>query len=89
MDETLNRFIGEAIGGGFEKSEIERILIEAGWPQDEVRKGLTAFADVDFPIPVPRPKAYLSAREAFLYLVPLLSGRTVAIGFTSVCIHLT
>jgi hypothetical protein len=69
MDETLNRFIGEAIGGGFEKSEIERILIEAGWPQDEVRKGLTAFADVDFPIPVPRPKAYLSAREAFLYLV--------------------
>jgi hypothetical protein len=27
------------------------------------------FADVQFPVPVPRPKPYLSAREAFVYLV--------------------
>ena len=28
-----------------------------------------AFADVSFPVPVPRPKPYLSAREVFVYLV--------------------
>lgn len=69
MDETLDRFIREALAGGHGKPEVERILIDAGWSRDEVRKGLDAFADVDFPIPVPRPKPYLSAREAFLYLV--------------------
>jgi hypothetical protein len=30
---------------------------------------MDAFADVTFPIPVPRPKAYLSAREVFVYLI--------------------
>lgn len=69
MDETLNRFIREAIGSGIAKPEIESALLEAGWSRDEVRKGLDAFADVDFPIPVPRPKPYLPAREAFLYLI--------------------
>jgi hypothetical protein len=34
-----------------------------------VKGALGAFAEIEFPIPVPRPKAYLSAREAFLYLV--------------------
>ncbi|MEO6462133.1 MAG: DUF5671 domain-containing protein, partial [Candidatus Eisenbacteria bacterium] len=28
-----------------------------------------AYADVAFPVPVPRPRPYLSARDAFLYLV--------------------
>ena len=30
---------------------------------------LAAFADVEFPVPVPRPGTDLSAREAFLYLI--------------------
>ena len=34
-----------------------------------VHGALAGYADVDFPIPVPRPKAYLSARETFLYLL--------------------
>jgi hypothetical protein len=34
-----------------------------------VTLALGAYADVAFPIPVPRPRASLSAREAFLYLV--------------------
>jgi len=30
---------------------------------------LVTFADIEFPLPVPRPKPYLSAREAFMYLI--------------------
>lgn len=30
---------------------------------------MSGFAEVDFTVPVPRPRPYLSAREAFLYLV--------------------
>ncbi len=45
------------------------VLKAAGWPDDQVEDALGAFADVDFPAPVPRPKAYGSAREAFLLIV--------------------
>lgn len=69
MDRTLDRFIRGAMGQGIAKPAIEDTLLEAGWSRDEVRKGLDAYADVEFPIPVPRPEPYLSAREAFLYLV--------------------
>ena len=42
---------------------------EAGWPADEIEPALAAWADIEFPIPVPRRRPYLSARETFLYLV--------------------
>ncbi len=69
MDETLRQFIGEALSKGIPKKKIEATLLEARWPQDEVRSALDSYADIDFPIPVPRPKLYASAREAFVYLV--------------------
>jgi hypothetical protein len=34
-----------------------------------VEKGLAAFADTAFPVPVPRRRPYLSARETFFYLL--------------------
>lgn len=69
MDETLRQFIREALGRGISKKEIEATLIKARWPHDEVQSALDSFADIEFPIPVPRPKPYVSARETFVYLV--------------------
>ena len=43
--------------------------LAAGWREEEVEKGLAAFAEVPFAIPVPRPRPYLSARETFFYLL--------------------
>src|SRR3989344_8481317 len=40
-----------------------------------------SFAEVDFPGPVPKPKPYLQAREAFLYLISFISLYTTAISF--------
>ncbi|WP_345986570.1 DUF5671 domain-containing protein [Sulfurimonas sp. HSL-1656] len=69
VSEELINFIREALQKGLARTEIEKVLLEAGWMQEEVAHGLGKFADVDFPIPVPRPKPYLSAMEAFLYLL--------------------
>ena len=45
------------------------MLKQAGWAEADVKAVIEAFAAIDYPIPVPRPKPYLSAREVFVYLV--------------------
>lgn len=65
----LQQFVKEALMGKLSKGEIDAALKSAGYDDDERKEALSLYADVDFPIPVPKRKPYLSAREAFLYLV--------------------
>jgi hypothetical protein len=67
--DTLTRFVQRALEQEVPRSRIEAALLAAGWPRDKVDRALSGFAEVDFPLPVPRPEPYLSAREAFLYLL--------------------
>jgi hypothetical protein len=67
-DELLE-FVRAALGRGVPRAQIEDVLRKSGWTTDQIQGALTAYADIDFPIPVPRARPYLSAREAFIYLV--------------------
>jgi hypothetical protein len=67
--QDLEWFVREALAKGASREAIETTLAAAGWPPEQVRSALGAYADVAFVVPVPRPRPYLSAREAFLYLV--------------------
>jgi hypothetical protein len=67
--QQLTGFLKEGLGQGLPREQLKEVLLEAGWPGDQVRDALGRFADVEFPIPVPRPKPYLIAREVFIYLV--------------------
>lgn len=69
VDAELLLFVREALAGGATRDEIETALKGAGWPEAQVRSALSRYADVKFAVPVPRPRAYLSARDAFVYLV--------------------
>jgi uncharacterized protein YneF (UPF0154 family) len=62
---TLTGFVKEALEKGEGRDGIRAALLSAGWRADEVDEALTAFSDVA----LPRPQAYLSAREAFFYLL--------------------
>lgn len=69
MNADLQRFVREALSRGLPRPAIRERLLAAGWRAEEADSALAAFAEVDFPVPVPRRRPYLSAREAFLYLV--------------------
>ena len=67
--QELERFVRDALAAGQARPDVESVLATAGWPREQVQAALVAYADIAFPIPVPRPRPYLSPREAFLYLV--------------------
>lgn len=66
---NLEIFVRSALTKGLKKSEIEQGLLQAGWPVEQIRGALGQFADIAFPVPIPKPRPYLSAREAFRYLL--------------------
>ncbi len=66
---ALDTFVRDAINHGENPESISAALISAGWSRKEVEAALDGWATADFGMAVPRPKPYVSAREAFLYLV--------------------
>ncbi|MEK7116103.1 MAG: DUF5671 domain-containing protein [Patescibacteria group bacterium] len=81
MPNDIKLFVQSALEKGASRNQIQDILTKAGWPQDEIQNALDQYLDVAFPVPVPRRKPYLSAREAFLYLLLFLTLYISAISF--------
>ena len=69
LNSDLVRFVKEGLDRGLSREQLADALRRAGWPADQVAGAVTAFADLDFPIPVPRPVANISSRDAFMYVV--------------------
>ena len=68
-EDELSRFVREALSKGTARPEIRQVLLQAGWNPKQVDAALGAFSEVSFSVPVPAPRQYISAQEAFLYLV--------------------
>ena len=69
MSTEIADFVRRALEAKIGRDDISKALTAAKWPEAEIRSALGAFADVPFPIAVPRPRPYLSARDVFTYLV--------------------
>jgi len=67
--ETVTGFVDAALRAGASREQVRQALLDAGWSADQIADGLDAFAEVDFVIPVPKPRPQLSARDACRYLV--------------------
>lgn len=68
-NQTLDIFIREALNRAEPRDRIATALVSAGWTQKEVDAALDDYAVTDLGMAVPKPRPYVSAREAFLYLV--------------------
>lgn len=69
LSADLVGFVKAGLERGLPRDDIREALLRAGWPADQVTQALDGFADLPFPIPVPRPPSSTSSREAFLYVV--------------------
>jgi len=68
-NKELIEFVKEGLERGQSRDAISDVLAQAGWKADEIKNAMFSFAEVNFPVAVPRPRPYLSARVAFLYLL--------------------
>jgi len=78
VNADLQLFVRESLVRGIPRSSIADKLLAAGWPPEEITAGLAAWVETDFPVPIPRRRPYVSAREAFLYLVLFATLYTTA-----------
>lgn len=81
--DQLAQFVAEALKEGRSRAEISAALREAGWTGTEVAGALDAWAETGFTPPVPRPRPYVSAREAFLYALMFLALAMTAWNITT------
>lgn len=65
--DELALFVRESLTSGRTRPEISEALGTAGWSEKERADALDAYADTGFVPPVPRPRPYVSAKDAFLY----------------------
>lgn len=84
MNTDLSLFVRESLAKGVSRKEISSSLQKAGWQPDEVRDALAAYAEVDSVVPVPRRRPYLSAHDAFLYLIMFFTLYVSAFSFGSI-----
>lgn len=83
MTNELHLFVRESLGRKLPRHEVRKALLDAKWLEEEVDAALGLYADVDFPVPVPLRKPYMSAREAFIYLVLFMTLYISAFNFGS------
>src|SRR5579872_1936955 len=67
MNVELLEFTRRALEKGAGREQIGEALRKAGWGEADIRSTTGAFADIDFPTPVPMPRPYLSAQDVFTY----------------------
>lgn len=78
---TIQEFVKESLIRGESRERIRQVLAKAGWQLDEISNALDAYADIPFSVPVPKRKPYISAQEAFMYLLLFLTLYISAISF--------
>jgi len=67
MNAELLEFTRRALEKGVTRDQLARALKQAGWREADIKAASSAYETTDFPLPVPKPRPYLSAREVFNY----------------------
>ncbi|MBU3030276.1 DUF5671 domain-containing protein [Paracoccus marinaquae] len=85
-NDQLSDFVRDGLAAGADRPALRAALAAAGWTAPEIDEALAGWADTPGLPPVPRPSAYVSAREALLYgllfiSLGMVSWHVVVLGF--------
>ncbi|TRD21690.1 DUF5671 domain-containing protein [Palleronia caenipelagi] len=69
----LVQFVRDALIAGHSRVEIRTALLDAGWQDEDADGALSAFADTPFLPPIPRPRPFVSGRDALIYGLAFLA----------------
>ena len=69
----LARFVHDALSAGRTHQEVHDVLRRAGWSEGEVAAALDLYIEGQHVPPVPRPQAFVSARDSFFYALMLVA----------------
>lgn len=76
--DQLARYVHDALVAGQSRAAIDDALTRAGWTKGEIAAALGAWDDAPSGPPVPRPRPFVSAREAFLHGLMFVALATIA-----------
>jgi hypothetical protein len=65
----LKDFVQQSLERKIPRTDIQQVLLKAGWASPQIESALNEFSDIEYPLPVPKPILYISARDTFLYLI--------------------
>ncbi|TVS01768.1 MAG: hypothetical protein EA407_11230 [Rhodobacteraceae bacterium] len=87
--DQLAQFVQQGLRAGHSSQELRDGLSAAGWTEREIDDALSGWTQTGLRLPVPRPRPYVSAREAMLYglmflTLLALTWHLVRIGFALV-----
>ena len=75
--EQLEAFVQDGLRAGHRPDALRTALLAEGWSQAEVTAALSAWADHNLGVPVPRPQAQTSGQDAVLYGLMFVALLTV------------
>lgn len=81
-------FVRDALTLGHGRPAIREAILAAGWSAPEADAALGAWAETGFRPPVPRPRPYVSARDAFFYALMLVALATVVLNLADLAFDL-
>lgn len=84
----LAGFVRDALGAGHDRTAIRAAILAAGWSAPEADAALAAWAETGFHPPVPRPRPFVSARDAFFYALKLVALATVVLNLADLAFDL-
>ncbi|MFD1795872.1 DUF5671 domain-containing protein [Paracoccus aurantiacus] len=87
--EQITEFVHAALQSGRSRAEIDAALQSAGWSERERTNALDGWISAEGLPPVPRPRPYVSAREALVYGLLFISLGVVAIHLVMLGFRLT
>jgi len=88
VNKDLAQFVEKSLDKGLSRAEITGALEVAGWEKEEVAQAISAFHEIEFPVPVPSKQFSLAAKDTVFYLFLFVTLHLASFGLVFLAFNL-